>query len=87
MTCATFTGYGKAMMTGAATVNMFGVAAREIAENSKRCKGFTIDAKKLKKAIEQVAKGDLSLDEISWIWNPGNYIVTQEREIYYFMHS
>ena len=75
------------MLTGAATVNMFAVQAREISEGPKRYKGYTIGPNKMKEAIKMVAAGKLSLDEVSWIWNQGNYIVTPNEEIYYFMHS
>ena len=75
------------MLTGSATVNMFAVQAREIFDGPKRYKGYTIDPNKMKEAIKMVAAGKLSLDEVSWIWNEGNYIVTAQEEIFYFMHS
>ena len=87
MVCTTFTGYGRAMLTGAATVNMFAMTAQDISDSPRRFKGYTIDPNKLKEAIKMIAAGKLSLDEVSWIWNEGNYIVTAQEEIFYFMHS
>ena len=87
MVSTTFPGYGRAMLTGSATVNMFAMTAHDISDSPRRFKGFTIDPKKLKDAIKMVAEGKLSLDELSWIWNEGNYIVTQHEEIFYFWHS
>ena len=87
MVTTTFTGYGRKMLTGAATVNMFAVQAQEITECPKRFRGYTIDPDQLKETIKKIAAGQMSLDELSWIWNQGNYLVTPEEKIYYFMHK
>ena len=87
MITTTFTGYGRAMLTGSSTVSMFAMTAQDISDSPRRFKGFTIDPMKLKTAIRMVAEGKLSLDDLSWIWNEGNYIVTAQEEIFYFMHS
>ena len=87
MITTTFTGHGRAMLTGSATVNMFAMTAQDITSSPRRFKGFTIDPQKIKDAIKQVAEGKISLDDLSWIWSEGNYIVTAQEEIFYFMHS
>ena len=87
MVATTYTGYGRKMLTGAATVNMFAVRAHEVTESPRRFRGYTIDPDKLKETIKQIAAGKMSLDELSWIWNQGNYIVTPEEKIYCFMHK
>ena len=75
------------MKTGASTVNLFAMTARNLVENPHRFKGFTIDPKKLKKTIQQIAAGQLSIDEVSWIWEETNFIVTAQSEVFYFMHQ
>ena len=66
---------------------MFAVRAHEVTESPRRFRGYTIDPDKLKETIKKIAAGKMSLDELSWIWNQGNYIVTPEEKIYYFMHK
>ena len=88
MVTTTYTGYGRRMLTGAATVNMFSASrAQEITECPKRFRGYTIDPDQLKETIKKIAAGQMSLDVLSWIWNQGNYLVTPEDKIYYFMHK
>ena len=83
MVSTTFTGYGRAMTTGAATINHFSVTARNLVENPQSFKGYTIDPKKLKKTLQQIAAGELSLDEGSWLWEGTNFIVTAQSEVFY----
>ena len=87
MVTTTSTGFGRAMYTGRATVSMFAMTAQDVTTSSKRFKGYTIDPQRLKTAITMISEGKMSLDELSWIWNEGNYIVTPQEEIFYFMHS
>ena len=85
MVTTTFSGHGRAMKTGASTINLFAMTARNLVENPHHFKGFTIDPKKLKKTIQQIAAGQLSIDEVSWIWEETNFIVTAQSEVFYFM--
>ena len=87
MVTTTFTGCGRAMHTGRATVSMFSITAQDVVASPKRFRGHTIDPQRLKLAITMVSEGRMSLDDLSWIWAPGNYLVTEKEEIFYFMHS
>ena len=84
MVSTVYTGMGKALRTGGMTVDGFAVRALEISDCPRRFKGYTIDAKALKMAIGLIAEGKLSLDNLSWLWNSDNYLVTPNNEIYHF---
>ena len=84
MVSTTYTGTGRSLRAGGLTVDLFAVRALEISDCPRRFKGYNIDAKALKKTIGLIAEGKLSLDCLSWLWNPDNYLVTPNDEIYHF---
>ena len=84
MVSTTYTGTGRSLRTGGFTVDMFAMRALEISDCPRRFKGYDIDGQALKTTISLIAEGKLSLDCLSWLWNPGNYLVTPNDEIYHF---
>ena len=81
----TFSGHGQAMKTGAQTLTIFGQMVRRFNEQPNTFKGYQIDPKELKKTISQIADGVVSIDELSWLWNETNMIVTALGEVYYVL--
>ena len=57
MVLTTFTGLGKSLRTGGATIDLFEMRAQDILSDKKQAKGFTITPKQLKKAISLVVEG------------------------------
>ena len=87
MVTTTFTGFGRAMKTGAATISHFSMTANDILETPQRFKGYTVDPNKLRMTIQQIKNGELSLDELSWLWEDTNFIVTGQNEVFYIFHQ
>ena len=87
MVTTTFTGYGRAMRTGRATVSHFALTAKDILQAPQTFKGYTIDPQMLRKTIKLIRDGELSLDEISWLWEDGTHIVTPKQEVFYIWHQ
>ena len=85
MISTTFVGHGRAMRTGASTLTLFGMTTRRFNEQPLNFKGYTIDPRQLKKTIKQIADGVVSIDELSWLWNETNMIVTALGEVYYVL--
>ena len=83
----TFTGYGRAMRTGAATISHFSLTANDIIHAPQIFKGYTINPKTLRETIQLIKNGELSLDEISWLWEDAHFIVTSKNEVFYIWHQ
>ena len=87
MVTTTFTGYGRAMKTGASTVSLFSMIASDVHNAPQNYQGHTIDPKKLRHTIKQIRDGELSLDELSWLWDDANFIVTGKKQVFYIFHQ
>ena len=85
MVTASFTGLGKSLRTGACTSDLFERRTEDILDDKKQARGYAIDSKKLKWALSLIVNGEMSLDEISWLWNEDNYIITANREVYHII--